>query len=489
MAELADAGDNQLNDALGGMSDKKPPYHAFRTFLEQLQAEFLADIEKRKDHLAASLKFNLLMSFLIVVNAVITGIEVDQYRGDLLEDRTLFAISDGVFLLIFAGEMILRMNHLGWGYFVDPWNGLDYILVILNVSDFVIMINNQGAAGPKLASTLRALRLLRVVRVIRGLRFFHGLWIIIHSILESFRAVVWVTFLVALVMYSVAVSISTAVTETEDVHEQWQDSEQYFGNPWKSLWTLTQVVTLDRWASDVARPLLKVSPLSVALLIVAIVVCTFGTANLVIAVMVEHLQEIMEATTTKSNRVVEVTETNIMKAMGEEFQLADLDGNGELGLKEFREILATPKIVLQLHLLGMECDEAEMLFEVMDADKSGAVSPEEFVMGLTKLKGQAKGQDLVAFICCCQLQCQRADKFVERIKKLNEQADMIQERLDDIGKGLTTELVSRQNAAQRHEEVWKRAGDRSDVIGALDRSRQIAFPTLNGGNARYGILY
>mmetsp|Transcript_36285 Transcript_36285/g.49507 ORF Transcript_36285/g.49507 Transcript_36285/m.49507 type:complete len:126 (-) Transcript_36285:170-547(-) len=125
----------------------------------------------------------------------------------------------------------------------------------------------------------------------------------------------------------------------------------------------------------------------------------------------------------------------------------------------------------------------------MDADKSGSVSPDEFVFGLQKFRGDARGQDLVALICCAQKQCSRAAKFVERIQKLNAKAEMILERLNGMGKGMTSELVGRKVASRRNEEVWRRAGDRQGVIGQLDQSRQIDFPVVREQSARYGILY
>merc|ERR1712039_853898 len=137
--------------------------------------------------------------------------------------------------------------------------------------------------------------------------------------------------------------------------------------------------------------------------------------------------------------------------MAKAFKSAEIDDNGEVTLDEFRKMMATESMVYKLRLLGIMPEEAESLFDIMDADKSGSVSPEEFVTGLQKLKDVAKGQDLVQLICFAQKQCLRASMFVERLRELNEKADAIQERLDDVGRGMSKELGGRELAAKRNE--------------------------------------
>uniref|UniRef100_A0A7S1QNK5 EF-hand domain-containing protein n=1 Tax=Alexandrium catenella TaxID=2925 RepID=A0A7S1QNK5_ALECA len=474
-----------MKDALARRQQKRP---VFDTVFHQLNADFQEDLDRRKGHIANSFKFNTAIIVLILLNALVTGLEVDQYRGDSLEDRLIFFVADFGFFLIFFGEMLARLNQLGWDYFTDAWNVFDYSIIVLNCADLVITVNSQGSAGLKLASTLRCLRLLRVVRVIRGVKIFHNLWIIIQGILDSLRTVVWVGILLLIVTYCMAVALTTLLIGDRSAREHWRYCEQYVGTPWRSMWTVFQVITLDRWA-DIARPLGQVSPFALILLILTIIICTFGITNLILAVMVERVHTIMEESSAVQTKVLERTEFDVLKSMGEDFQLAELNADGELDFDEFQKILRSPAVVLKLRLLGMQYDEAESIFRIMDADKSGSVSPEEFVMGLQKLRGDARGQDLVALICCAQRQASRAVGLVERIKVLNAKADVIQERLDRIGSKMTGEILGRRVTAERNTQVWEMAKDRQDVIGTMDKCRQIDFPTLKEEKARYGILY
>jgi len=53
---------------------------------------------------------------------------------------------------------------------------------------------------------------------------------------------------------------------------------------------------------------------------------------------------------------------------------------------------------LWLSEFGIDSSDAQMLFELLDHDGNGSIMHEEFVQGLTKLKEEARSQDLVPMI-------------------------------------------------------------------------------------------
>jgi len=297
--------------------------------------------------------------------------------------------------------------------------------------------------------------------------------------LESLRTLAWVALLLFLLVYCIAVSLVTAIPVTETTREKWPEFDVYFGGVWKAVWTVMQIVTLDNWCKDILRPVMDVSAPAAILVFLTVVVGTFGVLNIVIAVMVERIRTIAQENKDLANRVLEHTEQDLFMSMASDFTEAELNEEGELGIDEFSEMLKTPSMTLKLRLLGIMSDEAEALFEIMDADLNGSVSPEEFVTGLQKLKGVAKGQDLVQLICFAQKQCQKATQYVESVKVLSKQADVIQERLNGMGHSIAHELKHQKECAVRHDEVRRHAEERVQVIGKLDKSRQMQFPTLN----------
>ena len=83
---------------------------------------------------------------------------------------------------------VAKFHLLRWNYFLDPWNILDYHLVVLGFVDLVLramfLISESvgsGDADMKVLTAFRMLRMLRVVRQIRLLRMFRDLWTIVKG--------------------------------------------------------------------------------------------------------------------------------------------------------------------------------------------------------------------------------------------------------------------------------------------------------------------
>merc|ERR1719335_2134526 len=378
--------------------------------------------------------------------------------------------------MVFFAEMLVRQWQLGWDYFLDPWNVFDYVLVVLSCVDLAVSISDEGSMAA--VRIVRLLRLLRIVRNIRGIRMFRELWMIIQGLLDSLRTMGWVALLLFMIVYCMSVLITTTVGHSEYVKEHWAHSQQYVGTVYRSMWTVTQVITLDNWATDIVRPMSEVSPAMTWVFLAVITICTFGVLNVIIAVMVERTLTIAKENRDIIGGVLEKTEKELLKSMAEDFFALDEDGSGELDLEEFQSLIRSEHFSFKLRLLGIFEDEAEGLFDLMDADASGTVSPEEFIAGLQKLKGPAKAQDLVQLIGFAQRQCSRASRFCERISKLNVKADEIQARLHKIGKGMTCELKERKQATERKDDVWRMAAERQTVIGKLDADRRLKFPAI-----------
>lgn len=205
--------------------------------------------------------------------------------------------------------------------------------------------------------------------------------------------------------------------------------------------------------------------------------------------MVERLQSRVDEEAARTDKLLADTEEELLESLDEDFAEATLTENKELSKQAFNELIKRPNMIMKLNLLGVHTDEAEKLFDLIDADKSGFVSPTEFTGGIQKLRGEAKGEDLVALICFMQRQRCRAQRFVERVQNLSRKADDIQGNLNGVGRGITHELLSRKEAEVRNDEVWQQAGQRQGVIDQLDRGRQVAFPSLKASEVRYGITY
>lgn len=451
------------------------------TVFEGFNAEFKDAFIKKRNHIAATGKFNTLIIFLIFLNTIIIGFEVDNENnapsGSLSGYLVLEVLFAGGFLL----ELFARLHRDGWDYFDDSWNVFDYSLVVLGLADIVMSIAKIGSpagenSGMQLAQSLRVFRLLRIVRSIKGLKILSGLWLIIQGLLESMRTVFWVGCAVLVLTYTFAVSLCTFTAHDTEQIAAWHLTATYTGSVPKAMLTIVQVFTFDSW-SDVARPLMDVSPYSGPIILGCIVILAFGTLNILVGVMVLQVSTLAQDSKETSGKVLERTEIVLMQSILEEFLKGDKKGTGELEFREFKKLIRTSSLNSKMLLLGIRSEEAESLFDLLDADKSGTLTAVEFIEGLQKIKGSAKGMDVVQLICFAQKQCIRATRFVERIKALNYRTDEIQMRLNSVVTGLAVELHGRQTGEHRDQVTKIEAAQREGVIAELDRNRMHQYPT------------
>merc|ERR1712129_308011 len=78
-----------------------------------------------------------------------------------------------------------------------------------------------------------------------------------------------------------------------------------------------------------------------------------------------------------------------------------MTGDGSMALEELEALLSHPKVVLWLRELGIVAEDAHMLFDILD-DGDGNITKKEFVNGVSKLKGEARAQDLVPVAANCE---------------------------------------------------------------------------------------
>src|SRR5215216_477661 len=106
----------------------------------------------RLKSLIESRGFELLITWLIVINAVTLGLETSQ--AIMANYGALLHLVDHALLAVFVVELVARIVIYRAAFFRDPWRVFDFL---------VIGISLLPASGP--LSILRALRVLRVLRL------------------------------------------------------------------------------------------------------------------------------------------------------------------------------------------------------------------------------------------------------------------------------------------------------------------------------------
>jgi voltage-gated sodium channel len=137
---------------------------------------------------AADRRFGAFIIAVIVVNAVLVGLETSEEL--VARYGALFEVVNAAILAVFLAEIAIRVaSH--WprpqAFFRDGWNVFDFVIVALSLLP----------AGGSFATVARLARLLRVVRLVS---VFPELRLIVGTMLRSFESMSGVVILLALVV-------------------------------------------------------------------------------------------------------------------------------------------------------------------------------------------------------------------------------------------------------------------------------------------------
>ena len=185
---------------------------------------------RRVKKLVEGKNFDFLIMSLICMDAVILGLMTSDAMNRFFEGG-LF-ILDRLFMAIFIIEMIMKIFAFGKKFFKSGWNVFDFAVIAISSVPF--------ASWFIIFRTFRLFRLLRYVNKFTRLKQMINTFL---ALLPNFMAMLLV---MAVFFYVFAIM---AVCLFGDVFIEFSD----LGS---SLFALLQVITLDGWASNIARPVM-----------------------------------------------------------------------------------------------------------------------------------------------------------------------------------------------------------------------------------------
>ncbi len=214
-----------------------------------------------------SKKIQSIIIVLIIINSITIGLETSDYTmqnfGGLL--KTL----DQIILAIFVIEIVIKLFAFGGGFFKKPWNVFDFVIV--------------GIALFPSSGVFSILRVLRVLRTLRLLKAIPRLRFIVEALLRAVPSIGWIFVLLAMVFYVFAVMGTKLFGAAFPV---------WFGTVGKSMYSLFQIMTLESWSMGIARPVMEQFPYAYLFFIPFILIATYTTLNIFIAIVVNTMSEI-----------------------------------------------------------------------------------------------------------------------------------------------------------------------------------------------------
>mmetsp|Transcript_11089 Transcript_11089/g.34674 ORF Transcript_11089/g.34674 Transcript_11089/m.34674 type:complete len:366 (-) Transcript_11089:98-1195(-) len=309
--------------------------------------------------------------------------------------------------VFFAAELALRLCAQGCEFFLSPenrnWNWFDLLLVVLSVLDFVLtdLVGMKGQQAT-LGSVVKTIKMLRIVRLFRVFRFFQELSLLALMVIDSMRSLVWALVMLTIITYVFAICLTSRASEYLKLADDRSEKvDQYFGSIGRTTHSLIQTMLAGVSWGEFSDVLYAVDWFSHALFFFYVFFTMLAVLNIITGVFVDNAVE-----TARSQRdfmvqkEMELKEMYV-KEMQSLFSQMDEDDSGTISLHEIQEYLDDPRVKSYFQALGLDPQDSERLFVLLDDDGSGDVGVQEFIDGCLRLKGAARSIDVYALLRMC----------------------------------------------------------------------------------------
>jgi voltage-gated sodium channel len=241
--------------------------------------------------LVDSQRFQIFISAIIVMNAIVLGIETYVTQGTPTFD--LLSQLNEIFYVIFLIELILRMVS----YFPRP---LNFFRSGWNIFDFIVI---GAALVPAIRAQAEVLRLLRLARIVRLLRFLPNARMLIATMGKALPSVLSMIVLVILILF--IYGMVGFVLFGEEIPKEW-------GNIGSAMMTLFILLTLENFPTylDQAQ---EVSPFASVFFLSYVLIAAFVVLNLVLGIVVGSMEEAREEEEARLRKEEEDEHTSLVE--------------------------------------------------------------------------------------------------------------------------------------------------------------------------------
>lgn len=147
---------------------------------------------------------NQVFEYFILVCILLNVVEMSLWwYGMPTEMEAALQIVSWILTIIFLVEGIFKLIGLGWQYFKDYWNVLDFIMVVSTTAVSVLEYSSYRIPSLFNPNLLRVLRAIRVLRTVKGMK---GIKMLFKALVLAVPAFTSVGFLLLLIFFIYAIA-------------------------------------------------------------------------------------------------------------------------------------------------------------------------------------------------------------------------------------------------------------------------------------------
>lgn len=145
-------------------------------------------------------KFDMIIMLFIGLNML--TMTMDHYQQKPTFTKVLDWLN-GIFIVIFSTECLMKIFALRYHYFTEPWNLFDLVVVILSILGLVLSdVIEKYFVSPTLLRVVRVAKVGRVLRLVKGAK---GIRTLLFALAMSLPALFNICLLLFLVMFIFAI--------------------------------------------------------------------------------------------------------------------------------------------------------------------------------------------------------------------------------------------------------------------------------------------
>mmetsp|Transcript_119481 Transcript_119481/g.254953 ORF Transcript_119481/g.254953 Transcript_119481/m.254953 type:complete len:419 (+) Transcript_119481:2-1258(+) len=298
---------------------------------------------------------------------------------------------------------------------------------------------------------------------------------------SCFKTLLWSFLLLVLVMTVWAVIavelIHPKVMEIADSGD-WADCERCrrsFSTVMHANMTLFQtIVAGDSWGK-VSIPVIEAHPWTCIIFTGSLLTLVFGVLNLIVAVIVDTFAEIRSKDMISRAHEMDCDEVQEKKVLGKIFEKIDEDNSGAVTWDELQEgARKVAEFRHWLRVLDIDAKDLHQLFQMVDADGSGEIDPEEFIEAMYRMKN-AESKTATRFVkhLVTKLDNKQED-FEGALKDMQLKVSTFDETIEKSLDGITKHIIGMsQNALARQMRDQEQLIERSIQL-AMKKASDVA---------------
>jgi len=304
------------------------------------------------------------------------------------------------FTIIFCLDLLFQLFAFRRRYFASSFNIMDSVIVVITSLEVFVFTPLAASIGNvAVVRLLRLAKLARAFKAARTFKSFEGLRVLVATMCFSFGSTFWslVILFVFQIMGSIFMcqSLHDFVVDSEQDHLTRSWVNDMYGDGFKSFWTIFELTFSGCWPNYARRIIDEVNPIYAVFYFLYVYIVVFVATRIVAALFMKETlsqyandAEMMVKERSRKSAWIKQTLYNL-------FDEADANRDGTLTREELRSFLSHNKVQLWLKELGCDASDQNAFITLLDDSGGNTVTRDEFVYSITRLRGEARSQDLV----------------------------------------------------------------------------------------------